>query len=259
MRKREPFTEDQIREVAARYTNLSDFRAADKAMYNRALQLGMVESLGLMKKKRRGITDNEFLVEAEKYQSNREFEKADPGLHSTFRRRGLHKGFKFPGARRALDDYELFALARQYPTRSQFQHGDAGAYDTARRRGLLDEMFSGFREGYGDYDALYVVLAKGVFFNGEQVYKIGLTSARLGLDRIRKLRCHSKMEFEIITLVSLIPGTPSAQLEKRLHAIGTDPKLIKFSGSTEFRALSPEQLGVVLDQISMYSAANIQP
>lgn len=251
------WTEAKIRAEAAKYDSKSSFRRGCKTAYHCALQQGIIDDLGF-KNKQRTWTDEALLTEAAKHPDRKSFMKADSGAHSQATRRGLLKSFRFPEARRKLDDYELIAIGRQHPTRSQFQRADGGAYSTALKRGLMEQMGFGFREGYGEYDAMYVVLAKGVFFNGEQVYKIGLTSARLGKDRFRQLKNHAKMEFEIITLVRLQEGAPAYQIEKRLHAIGCDPKLIKFSGSAEFRALTAEQLAVVLDQISLYSDGNIQ-
>ncbi len=253
---RKNWTEENIRVEAAKYQTRQGFRRGCKSAYNAAEKLGILDSLGLQRGKRTW-TDEALIAEAQKYWSACEFMDADPGAHSQLRRRGLLAKVNFPQLRRNLNREDLFAIAAQYKTRSQFQLGDGAAYGKARQLGLMDEMFSGFREGYGDNDCIYVALAKGVYFNGEQVYKIGVTSARLGEDRLRKLKQQSGIEFEIITLSPLLSGVRATHLEKRLHLIGENPKLIGFSGATEFRALSAEQLGIVLDQISLYSASNI--
>lgn len=250
------WTEEKVRAEAAKYATKQAFRKGSRSAHCSALKLGIADDLGFSPAYR-NKTDAELLAEASKYARWSDFENTNPKDAHTAASRGLLKDFKFPKAPRFLDDYELFEEAAKYKTRADFARNDQAAYQKARQRGLMDQMFSTYRQGRGDFDSLYVVLAKGVFFNGAQVYKIGVSSARLGHTRLQTLKSASGLEFEVITFVRMKDGVLATQLEKRLHLIGDDPKLISFAGCTEFRALTPEQLAVVLDQISLYSAGNI--
>lgn len=101
-----------------------------------------------------------------------------------------------------------------------------------------------------DNDAIYIWKAIGQFYNGLQLYKIGVTSSRLEDKRIKLLAKKIKMDFEIITLRS-VPG--SAQyLESRLLSFGLDPGFMGFDGATEFRVLSDEALAEITQVIQNY-------
>jgi Protein of unknown function (DUF723) len=101
-----------------------------------------------------------------------------------------------------------------------------------------------------DNDAIYIWKAIGQFFNGVQLYKIGVTSSRLEDKRIKLVAKKIRMEFEIITLRA-VPG--SAQyLESRLLTAGLDPQFMGFDGATEFRALTDETLAENIAAIQDY-------
>ena len=100
---------------------------------------------------------------------------------------------------------------------------------------------------FSDNDTIYIWKAKDCHHHGKQVYKIGITSARLGDERIKHVARKQGIEAEIITL-TYVRGQ-ATDIERRLHNLGEDPKYAGHGG-TEFRALSESELKLALEIIS---------
>lgn len=84
---------------------------------------------------------------------------------------------------------------------------------------------------------------KNIFFNGLEVFKIGITSKRLGESRIKKVSLSSGFENEIL----LFRNSKRAKiLESKMLQYGVLPDLERFDGRTEFRALNEDELINVL-------------
>jgi len=98
-----------------------------------------------------------------------------------------------------------------------------------------------------DNDCFYVWHAEGVLFNGLPVYKVGLTSCRLGKRRMQEVA----LGFGVTPVLILRVSTPEAvELEAFALALGANPKLGKSttsSGHTEFRAYTPSELERIVD------------
>ena len=91
-----------------------------------------------------------------------------------------------------------------------------------------------------DNDAIYIWRAVGEYFNGNPVYKIGVTSARLETKRIKQCAAAAGFEFDLICCEP-VQGKAS-ELEKKLHILGENPGYTGIDGATEFRALSDSAL-----------------
>lgn len=146
------------------------------------------------------------------------------------------------------DDDAIRAVASKYQYRNDFFLGNRGAYIAAWRRGMLDELLPEFREGGSDNDAIYIWRAVGQYFNGEPVYKIGVTSARLGTHRIERVA--GRVGFEHAVVCCQQVACRATDLEKRLLMLGDNPGFVGFDGATEFRAMSDAVLWVALGLIS---------
>ena len=86
-----------------------------------------------------------------------------------------------------------------------------------------------------DNDSIYLWRAAELTYNGLPVYKIGVTSARLGAQRIQ----HVAREARLTPTVIFNRWVPDAlALEKQLLAFGQDPLYCDFDGTSEFRALT---------------------
>lgn len=101
-----------------------------------------------------------------------------------------------------------------------------------------------------DNDAIYIWKAVGQYFNGEQLYKVGVTSSRLEDKRIIQVAKKFGVAHEITTLRA-VPGS-AQRLESRLMGIGFDPKFSGFDGATEFRAFTDADLTIALGIIQDY-------
>ncbi len=95
-----------------------------------------------------------------------------------------------------------------------------------------------------DNDIIYLWKAKEIYFQKKPVYKIGITSKRLGTERIKTVSLTSGFDFEIL----LFRNSKRAKyLESQMLKIGDIPDFEKFDGCTEFRALDDLELKFVLE------------
>ena len=98
-----------------------------------------------------------------------------------------------------------------------------------------------------DNNVIYIWEAIDEFFNGEQVYKIGVTSARLGEARIHQCAKASGKDANILILENV--NGKATEIETEILKLGEDPKYIECDGYTEFRALNNDDLDKALDLI----------
>jgi len=100
-------------------------------------------------------------------------------------------------------------------------------------------------------DALYIWKALGLTFNGTQVYKVGVTSARLSDTRIKHVARKASVEYEIVVLKEVAGG--ATETEAKLLRMGVNPLYEGFVGCTEFRAFSEPEL---LEALSIIAKAS---
>ena len=197
-------------------------------------------------------TDEALKLDALKYKTRKEWQRNSPGAYSTARNRGLldaccgHMNAVYISWTADM----LKADALKYKTRFEWRRESSGAYCAAFNRGLLDTCCAHMERGFcsTDNDAVYIWKAIGQFFNGEQVYKIGVTSSRLG--EIRVLQCADKADFEAEIVILANVNGKATEVEKYLLAIGADPKYVGFNGASEFRAMTDEQLAQAVRLVS---------
>lgn len=101
-----------------------------------------------------------------------------------------------------------------------------------------------------DADAVYIWLADRERFNGKPVYKVGVTSERLGEKRIHQVAARNNQEARIVALASV--GPFAREVETKLKKLGDDPQYLVKDGRTEFRAMSESELSEALQIISRY-------
>ena len=98
-----------------------------------------------------------------------------------------------------------------------------------------------------DKDAVYIWRAVNERYNGNPVYKIGITSARLGKQRIIEGAWSSGSKAKLV-IMAHAPGK-AVDIETKLLDMGDNPGYSGFCGSTEFRALSDSELNKALSII----------
>ena len=106
-----------------------------------------------------------------------------------------------------------------------------------------------------DDDVIYIWKAVGETYRGEQLYKVGVTSERLGSDRISQVANLHNMFPELI--VSQVVSKRASKLEKKLLMLGENPDFSPgLDGYSEFRAFTETELSAALQMIEVYADEN---
>ena len=194
-----------------------------------------------MPTKIRRWTYEEIALEARKYTSRRAFEK---GSHSAYRashRSGIiddvcaHMDFQ----RIYWTDEMLCDEAKKFQTRGKFQKGSASAYRSAYLQGLLDKTCSHMQSGRvgGDNNMVYIWQVGSL-----PIYKVGVTSARLGSLRMDQVADVLGFKPNLIKLHKTKKGEARA-IEAHLLEIGNQLNWEQpFNGHTEFRRWTSKHL-----------------
>lgn len=234
---------DTIRAEAAKYSSRAAFEAGRPGAVNAARERhpGLLDEL-FPPLQRKTPTLEEARLLAREYPSRKAFNKEHSPAYNVCRKAGVldelfadNRGYsRFKWTEEAVREE-----AKKYKTKREFERDARGASASARKLGIIDEL--GLEEyPPSDNDAIYIWRAVGQHYNGNPIYKIGVTSARLGTQRIEQVAKDSGFEFDLICCE---PVTCKAtELERKLHILGEDPQLAGFNGCTEFRALSDSAL-----------------
>jgi len=148
---------------------------------------------------------------------------------------------------RSWTDAELIADAAKYSTRTDWKR-ESSAYFVAQSRGILGICCASMALNYKatTADIIYIWRVVGWSFNGEQVYKIGVTSKRLKDERIKQVAKAAECEADLVLMIE-VPAGDAYEIERNLLTLGYDPKFDGFDGATEMRAMSEAQLQVAIE------------
>ena len=236
--KNAPWSDEGVLAEGRKYASRSKFMRGSCGAYEVALQRGLLDQL-YPSTLNDWSDDATVLAEGRKYASRAEFRHGTSSAYNAARRRGLLDQL-YPSSLRDLsDDSTVLAEGRKYGSRGEFQSSDCGAYGAALRRNLLDQM-TWFARPLSDNDAIYIWRAVGEYFNGNPIYKIGVTSARLGEARVEG--CANKAGFEFDLVCCEPVQCKATDLEKKLLILGENPCYVGIDGYSEFRALSDSAL-----------------
>ena len=241
--------DEAVLEEGRKYSRRSEFKKGNHGAYNEALKRGLLDQL-YPSKQTKWSTDEAVLKEGRKYSSRSEFRKITAAYRAA-RERGLLDQL-YPSMRKKwVNDDDVIAEGNKYNSRYEFDKGSRGAYEVANKRGLLDLI--DFTEGHGgtDNNAIYIWAAIGQTYNLDQVYKIGVTSARLGTERIKRCASAYGVEFEILTCTAV--DCKATDLEKQLLVLGDNPGFTGFDGATEMRSMNKSQLDAATKLISLHA------
>ena len=243
----------EIKIEAAKYATKREFEIGCPSAYVAANKRhpGLLSELfGSVKTQPAYRWGDEVDVRAEglKYPSRIEFARYANGAHLAAKRMGILDDM-FP--RRIVARWTEAMIrteAKNYATIAEFIRGSGSAYNAGRRLGIIDSL--GFPEDRApsDNNAIYIWRAVGQHYNGNPVYKIGVTSARLGINRI--LRCSRSNGFEFDLVCCERVQCKATELERKLLMLGEDPCFLGFDGATEFRALSDSALYAAVSMIA---------
>ena len=276
-------TMEEIVERAKGCRSRKEFKSKHDHAYRLALKSGLIESLYPKKQKpikppkqskpvkirvRRRITREMVIDAASEFSKRSHFENSDATLYNYAAKHNL-LDILFPMERMTAEsfirDLVLVHGDRYDYTHVKFsnlgskikiicaQHGAFWKRAGAHLKGKGCPICEGF-----DNNCFYIKLAESCFFNGEKVYKVGITSWRLGLDRLNRQSAASGMPHKII-----LPPTPligaATDIERFALSIGHNPKFSGFDGASEYRAYSDEQLGNILSMVDLCKANTIVP
>lgn len=222
-----------------KYSGRKEFESGNVSAYYAACKRKLLDQL-YPSKRADWSDDATVLAEGHKYASRTEFSRGSVSAYNVALKRGLLDQLYPSLLADWSDDASLLAEGRKYASRTEFNRGNTGAYQTAYRRGLLDLIEWPEENAPSDNDAIYIWRAVGAYFNGHPVYKIGVTSARLGTARIEQVAKESGFEVDLICCEPV--QCKATELEAKLHILGENPGYTGFNGATEFRALSPASL-----------------
>jgi len=251
------WTDEMLIADAARFSTRTEWARESGSAYMAATRRDILDvCCAGMRSLRTDWTDEMLIEDASRFSTRSEWRRESRSAYAAALRRGLVD--VCCAEMRQLcarwTDEALIADAARFSSRWEWQRESRPAYQAAQRRNLLDVCCAGMqRAGGTDNDAIYIWRAIGETFNGMSIYKIGLTSARLGARRIEQVCQAGNMQADIIILAQ-VSGRAS-QLELQLLTIGTDPGFSSFDGSSEFRAMTDEQLA---QAVRLVSEATVQ-
>lgn len=170
----------------------------------------------------------------------KDFKTRFPGQHSAAHKRGLMRELCShmppPKTRGVWSFCKLLKVAGDHSTMVEFMRAHSGGYDYAQKIGAIDIISSRMQRRISDYDAIYI----WGFWRAEQlICKFGVTSQRLGSTRIDYV---SKRGGLPVHFYILAKSKNAHQWEALVKEIGGAANLGKFSGSTEFRKITNQEL-----------------
>lgn len=141
----------------------------------------------------------------------------------------------------------LAAEAKKYRTKIDFMLGNNSAYAICRKRQIIDKVCAHMEDAGGSDNNVVYIWRSDFQFNGLHVVKVGVTSERCGDRRVKDVSRKASCKAEIIILQKV--SIRATEVETVLKKIGQDPLLEKFDGSTEFRAMTIDEIDLAVDII----------
>lgn len=238
MKKKRKLDFKTLLEIVQQYETRGQFREGDGSAYKKALEHPESDYIfSHLKSDRQKWDHDRVRAEASKYTERYAFQKGSGGAYRYAFRNGMLDDL-FPDSVKEPVSWchaSVKAEASKYQHRTDFKLNSSGAHKYAYQHRMLDELFG---ETYNtpscDNDVVYLWKVKGC-----PVYKIGVTSKRLGDRRIRYVCRKGNLECEESHLVEV---KDAALVEKALLSYGRPFEFGKpFSGSTEFRNLTDQE------------------
>ena len=240
------WTDEMLAVEASKYETRSAFKKENAKAYSVARTRGILDDIcAHMKNGYLLWTDEMIAVEAKKYKTRIAFKNGSHGAYQAACTRGILDDVCTHMETLLTDwtDEVLAAEAAKYETRGAFKEGNPNAYGAAIRRGILDSICAQMESGLGsgDNDTVYMWRAANEWFNGKPVYKIGVTSWRLGDKRIQQVARDSGFHPNLCFRIQVAPGTATEIEAELLATFGEQVNYEKFNGSSEFRAFTVDE------------------
>lgn len=264
---------DQIKSRAANFKRRVDFKRGDDSCYKSAVRQGFIEMLFPKQIKpakpprqprppkpprvTRKLSHDLVKQIAANYTSRHHFEVADKSACNYARKHNLLIDL-FPEKKYAAGTTESFV------EKAKLIHGDKYDYSLVsytrhkvkvpiicREHGEFWQRPASHLGGRGcakcwafDNNAFYMKRALNCFFNGNPVYKVGVTSARLGTDRVVRQNKLSGIDHELVIHPTQVVGS-ATDIEVFALGLGQNPMFVGFDGCTEYRAYTDEDVNAI--------------
>jgi hypothetical protein len=243
------WTYDRCREESAKYSSIAEWHKHSRGSMKSAKRNGWYKELCLHYVKPTPVfTYDECKRVASLCGSFREWLQKYPECY----RYAVQNGWKddlgnfLQRVDRTIWTYEKCVIsALHHKSVKSWMKTSYGAYKKCREKGWYQSVVSLIEsvERDNDADIIYMWKAINCFYNGEQVYKIGVTSSGVGIKRIKQVMRSSGYDSEIVFMHNV--GRKKAyEVEANLLELGVNPKFSKFDGSTEFRAMSDQDVRI---------------
>jgi hypothetical protein len=251
---RHEWTFAKLQSEADKYDGRGAFSEGSPGAYLWAKRRNLLDEI-CKNYQQKGWDNKSVIGSAISYESRSEWHKKSPGAVVYAKRNGLYEVCCAHMVEKVKpSNYWTIArlkeAALKFSTKEDFRRGNCPAWAAAHRSGKWVEITAHMGSAWRtDADTIYVWRAEDQFFNRKPVYKIGVTSIKCGDSRISQV-CRAS-GFKPCSVIKTFVGVGRAyEVEKAALNFGCDPKFSKFDGSTEFRALSDQQLSEVLSVIS---------
>ena len=244
---------DSIETEALKYNTRMEFRNACGGGYEYARRTKILDHVcSHMEVINIEWTHDKVKKEALNYEKRIDFYRANPSAYTYSLKNNIHNEV----CSHMIQDYTYWTHekakkeALRYEVRSEFERGSRGAYNYTWANGLLDDVCSHMESHsrYSDNDALYIWEAVGERWNDKPIFKIGVTSKRLGETRIKQVAYTMGFEYKIHLLEDI---DKAKNLEREILNKLCDTPTLTGSGYTEFRACSYEDMDEIINQLNL--------
>lgn len=144
-------------------------------------------------------------------------------------------------------------LAKPFQYKKDFERAHPNAYRWAYRSGVIEKISEHMDacSTTSDYDCVYMWAPAGF----PDVFKVGVTSMRLGDARIREVASRGGLQVESVVTANV---TDARKIEAKLLSLGQSFCFGRvFTGSTEFRFYLPEALEQCMDIMRFSDSSRI--
>lgn len=243
------WTRETLKELVheGKFEQRTEFFRAFPGAYTSALQLGLIDAWFPTK----DPMSLEYAVELTKNCGTRtELHKKSLTAYLLIHEAGLMDQYLPLNTKRWTREGVKLA-ASECQSRAEFMRKYPGAYGAATKGGYLDGICAHMEyRGPSDRDSVYLWRSERELFKGKQVYKVGVSSSRIGDFRIKQVARSAGIKAHIIRLVKT--RTNAYEIEAILLSLGDDPQFTGRDGATEFRAMDDSELKLALEIIDTY-------
>ena len=241
------WTFEETRDAATKYNTRLKFAVGSKNAYQAATHNGWLNKIcGHMEEQLTTWTKELAHIEALKFSTRKNFQTENLNAYRAAMRNGWlndicsHMEYQH----KIWSISEIKSEALKFHTRSEFALSSKNAYQIAAKRNWLDSVCSHMERSCIKSDTIYIWRLPKIYYSGLPIYKIGVTSQKYGLMRIKRVA--KVMGIENPELLIYKSTQDVHVLENKLLKLGVNPTYKNVDGHTELRAMNNEELNEAL-------------